>query len=215
LTRDSLGQLWRTLRALPEHPQTLRFLLAYVFFNDGVQTVIYAASLYGQEELGFSSSQLIVTILLVQFVALGGALLFGRIARSTGARRAVLLSLVVWIAVVVAAFFVPSGAFGLFLVLAVGIGLVLGGTQALSRSLYSQLVPRGREAEYFSLYQAAERGTSWLGTLTFGLVFQLSGSYRPAILSLIAFFVVGLVVLARVDVRRGVREAGNEAPALL
>jgi UMF1 family MFS transporter len=102
-----------------------------------------------------------------------------------------------------------------FLLLAVGIGLVLGGSQALSRSLYSLLVPRGREAEYFSLYQAAERGTSWFGTLLFGLVFQLTGSYRNGIVALVAFFVVGFVLLLRVDVRRGIEVAGNEVPAVV
>jgi MFS transporter, UMF1 family len=92
---------------------------------------------------------------------------------------------------------------------------VLGGTQALSRSLFSQLVPRGREAEYFSLYQACERGTSWLGTLVFGLVQQLTGSYRPAILALVVFFALGLALLARVDARRGIADAGNEQPSVV
>ena len=93
--------------------------------------------------------------------------------------------------------------------------LVLGGTQAISRSLFAQLVPVGREAQYFSLYQAAERGTSWLGTLTFGLVFQLSGSYRPAILALVVFFVLGAFFLLRLDPARGIREAGNRVPSSL
>jgi len=154
-------------------------------------------------------------ILLVQFVAFGGALAFGRIAARVGAWRAVLGSLVLWCAVVMLGYFVPTGRFGLFLGLAVLIGVVLGGTQALSRSLYSQLVPRGREAEYFSLYQAAERGTSWFGTLLFGLVFQLSGSYRYAIVALVVFFVLGGALLSRVDVRRGIHEAGNEAPSVV
>ena len=93
--------------------------------------------------------------------------------------------------------------------LAAGIGLVLGGTQALSRSFFSQLIPRGREAEYFSLYQACERGTSWVGTLIFGLVHQWTDSYRPALLALIVLFVLGLVLLSRVNTERGIREAGN------
>ncbi len=95
------------------------------------------------------------------------------------------------------------------------IGIVLGGSQALSRSLFSQLVPRAREAEYFSLYQAMERGTSWFGTLTFGLVFQWTHSYRNSIVALIIFFVVGGILLARVDIRQGIRDAGNEMPAVV
>jgi UMF1 family MFS transporter len=215
LMREAFGQLAQTLKHARGYPQTLLFLVAYLFFNDGIQTVIGSSSLYGQDELGFAESQLIITILLVQFVAFGGALLFGRTAERIGAKRTVLAGIALWTVVVVIGFGLPAGRFGLFLALAVGIGVVLGGTQALSRSLYSQLVPRGREAEYFSLYQAAERGTSWFGTFLFGLMFQLTGSYRPAILSLIVFFVVGGGLLLRVDVRRGISEAGNEQPRVV
>ncbi|MFP5347059.1 MAG: MFS transporter [Actinomycetes bacterium] len=215
LVAAAFGQLAATLRHARGYPQTLLFLLAYLFFNDGIQTVIASSSLYGQAELGFATGQLIMTILLVQFVAFGGALLFGRLAALVGAWRTVLGGLVLWTLVVTAGFLLPAGRLGLFLALAVAIGIVLGGTQALSRSLYSQMLPRGHEAEYFSLYQAAERGTSWFGTLLFGLVFQLTGSYRPAILSLIVFFVVGGGLLLRVDVRRGIADAGNPQPRLV
>jgi UMF1 family MFS transporter len=211
----SFRQLADTFRDLRHFPQTLRFLLAYLFFNDGIQTVITAASVYGAEELKFSQSQLIQTILLVQFVAFGGALLFGRLAARIGAWRSVLWSLVMWTVVVVLAFFVPSKAYLPFLALAVLIGIVLGGSQALARSLYSQLVPANREAEFFSLYQAMERGTSWFGTLTFGVVHQLTHSYRWAILALIVFFVLGGWLLSRVDMRQGIRDAGNQMPALV
>ena len=211
----SFRQLGQTLRHLRGYPQTLLFLLAYLFYNDGIQTVIYAASIFGQEEIGLSSQQLITTILLVQFVAFGGALLFGAAAARWGAWRSILTGLVTWCVVVGLGFYVPTGSFGAFLGLGALIGVVLGGTQALSRSLFSQLIPAGREAEYFSLYQAAERGTSWFGTLLFGLVFQVSGSYRLAILALLGFFVLGGLLLARVDVARGVREAGNEVPAVV
>ncbi|MGB3829013.1 MAG: MFS transporter [Ornithinimicrobium sp.] len=211
----AVEQLRTTFREIRLFPQTLLFLLAYLFFNDGIQTVIYSASLYGSEELGFEAGQLIITILLVQFVAFGGALLFGRLAVAFGAKRVVLAGLVMWTAVVAFAFVVPEGAYTVWLLCAVCIGLVLGGTQALSRSMYSQLVPAGRESEFFSFYQAMERGTSWMGTLAFGLIFQLSGSYRMAIIALIAFFVVGGLLLARVDMRRGIAEAGNEQPAVV
>ena len=197
------------------YPQTLLFLLAYLFFNDGIQTVISASSVYGAEELKFSSSQLIEIILLVQFVAFGGALLFGRLANRFGAWRVVLNSLVLWTLVVTIAFFVPTGGFLIFAGLAVLIGIVLGGSQALSRSMYSQLIPRGREAEFFSLYQAMERGTSWFGTLVFGLVHQFTHSYRWAIIALIVFFVVGGLLLSRVRMREGIIAAGNEVPAVI
>ncbi len=215
LVRQSFGQLFATLRDMRNYPMTLTFLLAYLFYNDGIQTVIYAASTYGDKQLGFGTSVLIGTILLVQFVAFFGALLFGRLAETMGSRRVILGGLAMWMAVVIVGFFIPAHNITLFLALAVGIGLVLGGTQALSRSFFSQLIPRGREAEYFSLYQACERGTSWLGTLVFGVVHQLTDSYRPAILALILFFAVGMILLRRVDPRRGIREAGNELPQVV
>jgi UMF1 family MFS transporter len=96
-----------------------------------------------------------------------------------------------------------------------GIGLVMGGSQALSRSLYSQLIPAGREAEYFGLYEIGDKGTSWLGPLLFGLVFQLTGSYRLGVVSLLVFFVVGLLLLAFVPMRRAITAAGNTPPRLL
>lgn len=214
IVRGSLGQLRDTFLDLRRYPQTMSFLVAYLFFNDGIQTVIAASAIYAVEEIGFAESQLMALILVVQFVAFGGALLFGLIAARAGAKRTVLGGIGLWTGVVVAAYLLPNGRFLPFVALGVVIGLVLGGTQALSRSLYSQLVPADREAEYFSLYQAMERGTSWFGMLTFGLVHQLTGSYRLAIIALIVFFVVGGVLLARVDVRRGIREAGNEVPAV-
>ena len=145
------------------YPQTLTFLIAYLFYNDGIQTVITQASTYGEKQLKFDTSVLIGTILLVQFVAFGGALLFGRLASRLGSHKVILVGLGIWSVIVIVGFFLPEQNLGLFLLLAVGIGIVLGGTQALSRSLFSQLIPPGREAEYFSLYQAAERGTSWFG----------------------------------------------------
>jgi UMF1 family MFS transporter len=197
------------------YPVTLTFLLAYLFYNDGIQTVIASASTYGDKQLGFGTSTLIATILMVQFVAFAGALLFGKAAERFGSHKVILGGLVIWMVVVTAGFFLPEKQLGLFLALAVGIGLVLGGTQALSRSFFSQLIPRGREAEYFSLYQACERGTSWLGTLVFGLVHQWTNSYRPAIFALILFFIVGGVLLARVRPEQGIREAGNAMPAVV
>jgi len=215
LIRSSFGQLAATLRGARRYPKTLLFLAAYLFYNDGIQTVIGAASVYGDKQLGLPTSFLIAAILVVQAVAFGGALLFGGIASRIGSKRAIVLGLLVWILVVSAGYFLPVGEQMPFLALAVAIGIVLGGTQALSRSFFSQLIPRGREAEYFSLYQACERGTSWFGTLVFGLVHQWADSYRPAIIALVAFFVIGLALLVPLDARRAVREAGNPVPASL
>lgn len=215
LVRQSFGQLAVTLREMRRYPVTLTFLVAYLFYNDGIQTVIASASVYGEKQLGFGTSVLIATILMVQFVAFAGALLFGRLARRLGSHRVILGGLVLWMVIVVAAYFLPAHRLPLFLLLGVGIGVILGGTQALSRSFFSQLIPRGREAEYFSLYQACERGTSWLGTLVFGVVHQVTDSYRPAIVALALFFAVGGFLLTRVDPVRGIRDAGNPLPTLI
>ncbi len=215
LVTGAFVQLRDTFRELRLFPQTMLFLLAYLFFNDGIQTVIGSSSLYGSAELGFSQSTVLGVFLFVQFVAFGGATLFGAIAARVGAWRTVLWSLGVWTIIVIAAYFVPARSLAAFVVLALFIGIVLGGSQALSRSMYSQLIPRGREAEFFSLYQAMERGTSWFGTLTFGLVQQFTHSYRHAIIALVVFFVVGGLLLSRVRMREGVLAAGNEVPAVV
>jgi len=215
LLRSSFSQLVVTLKDLRNYPQTLLFLVAYLFYNDGIQTVIASAAVFGSRELDLPEASLVLAILVVQLVAFVGALVLGRVAGRIGARRTILGAIVVWGLVSLAGFVVPAGQLGPFLLLAVAIGFVLGGSQALSRSLYSTLVPRGREAEYFGLYQAAERGTSWFGTLTFGVVFQLTGSYRYSIVALLVFFVVGFVLLRRVDVARGIRDAGNVVPSVV
>ena len=215
LIRRSFGQLWTTLKEVRAFPMTLTFLLAYLFYNDGIQTVIYSASIFGSKQLHLGDSVLIAAILLIQFVAFGGALFFGRWAERYGAYRCLLYGTFAWMVIVLAAVFLPARNIGLFLAVGIAIGVVLGGTQALSRSFYSLLIPRGREGEYYALYNACERGTSWFGTLLFGVVFQLTGSYRPAIVSLIVFFLLGAFFLLRLDPRRGVADAGNAVPASL
>jgi UMF1 family MFS transporter len=211
----SFRQLGATLRDLRRYPLTLWFLGAYLLFNDGVQTVIGVSAQYGAEQLQLAQTTLVSAILLVQVVAFAGAMGMGRLADRIGARRTVLGSLVVWTAVLVAAYFLQAHAALQFYLLAVVIGFVLGGTQALTRSLFSQLIPPGKEAEYFGFYEISDRGTSWLGPFAFALTFQLTGSYRYAIVSLVLFFVVGGVLFARLPLRRAVLAAGNQPPELL
>jgi UMF1 family MFS transporter len=134
------------------------------------------------------------------------------VAAATGAKRAVMLALVLWTATLVAVYFSVRTT-AQFFALAAVVALIMGGTQALSRSLYSLMIPRSKEAEYFSLYEVSDKGTSWLAPLLFGLALQFTHSYRLAILSLIVFFVSGLAVLARVDVARAAREANAPASA--
>ncbi|MFD9395424.1 MFS transporter [Streptomyces sp. NPDC060000] len=211
-TAPGLRQLAATVRDMRRHPLTLAFLLAYLVYNDGIQTVISQASVYGSEELGLGQSTLIGAVLLVQVLAVAGALGMGRLARTYGAKRTILGSLAAWTLTLGAGYFLPAGAPVGFFLLAAAIGLVLGGSQALSRSLFSHLVPPGKEAEYFSAYEMSDRGMSWLGPLLFGITYQLTGSYRDAIISLVVFFVVGFVLLARVPVRQAIGDAGNPVP---
>jgi UMF1 family MFS transporter len=208
-------QLGGTLRDLRRYPQTLLFLVAYLLYNDGIQTVIALAAVYIEKELLLDTSVSIAVILLVQVVAFVGALALGRLAGRFGARRVILASLVAWTGVLVVAYFLPDRTPVAVYLLAAVIGFVLGGSQALSRSLYSQLIPRSREAEYFAFYEISERGTSWLGTLTFALAYELSGSYRIAIVVLVVFFVAGGLLLRRVRVGEGIDAVGNARPAVL
>ena len=177
--------------------------------------MIALSSQFGTEELGMSADVLPLLFLMVQFVAFFGALFFGYLARKIGAQRAIWFSLVIWSGVTLYAYSPLLQTGQQFFLLGAVIALVLGGSQALSRSLFSQMIPAGQEAEYFSLYEISERGTSWLGPLLFGLAIQFSGSYRLAVLAVGIFFVAGLILLPLVNVRRAILEAGNEPPARL
>lgn len=208
-------QLRDTLVQAKLFPLTLAFLGAYMVYTDGITTVANVAAQYGSVELKLAQETLITTILIVQFVAFVGGVLHGIAARHFGAKKTIMVSLVVWTAVLAIAYFVQAGHPFQFFGLAAGIGLVLGGTNALSRSLFSQMVPAGREAQYFSLYEVGERSTSWLGPLLFAGVGQATGSFRLAIISLVAFFLIGLVLVGLVPARRAIEAAGNRAPQVL
>lgn len=204
-------QLRHTLRQLPTYPHTMLFLIAYLLYNDGIQTIIAMSTQFGSRELGLETADLVQLVLMVQFIAFFGALAFGYLARWLGSRRAIMVSLVIWLGVSVYTYAILQTKLQFFIMGGV-IAIVLGGSQALSRSLFSLMIPEGQEAEYFSLYEVSERGTSWLGPLLFGLVLQNTGSYRAAILSIAIFFTAGLLLLTFVNVRRAIVESGNVAP---
>ena len=204
-------QLRHTLKDLPKYPQTMLFLIAYLLYNDGIQTVIALSSQFGSQELGMETGSLIQLILMIQFIAFFGALLFNYIANAIGTKRAIMLSLVVWSGISIYTYAFLETQFQFFILGGI-LAIVLGGSQALSRSVFSQMIPKGQESEYFSLYEISERGTSWLGPLIFGLVLQITGSYRLGILSIVIFFVAGLILLAFTNVRQAIAEAGNEVP---
>ncbi|WP_062437412.1 MFS transporter [Herbidospora daliensis] len=209
----SIRQLGLTIRDLvTRYPLTLVFLLAYLAYNDGVQTVISFSATYADKELQLDDTTRIGAILMVQFVAFFGAILLGRVAVKIGTRKTVLWSLVGWTGVVAAAYFVPPKQPLLFFALGFAIAIVMGGTQALSRSLFSHVIPKGREAEYFSLYEISDKGATLIGSFTLGLALQLTDSYRFGIVSLVIFFVIGGVLLATVNLPKAIRAAGNDVP---
>jgi UMF1 family MFS transporter len=146
---------------------------------------------------------------MVQFVAVVGALLFERLAYLIKTKNAIIVSLVIWCGIVVYTYAFLNSVPEAWIIAAV-IAIVLGGSQALSRSLFARLIPEGKEASFFGLYEVSERGTSWMGPLLFSIVIARTGSYRLALLSLIFFFVVGLFVLWTTDTDRGIRKASQE-----
>ncbi len=206
--RAGFSEIVATFKELRRLPLTARYLLGYLIYNDGIQTVIFASSAFLEQELfpGGNPVFLLEIFLMVQFVAVAGALLFERLAYLIKTKNAIIVSLVIWAGVVIYAYAflhtVPEAW-----VMAGVIAIVLGGSQALSRSLFSRMIPAGKEASFFGLYEVSERGTSWMGPLLFSIVIARTGSYRLALLSLIFFFVVGLIVLCLTDTDRGVREA--------
>lgn len=194
LLSSGFKQFVKTFKELKNYPQTLVFLIAYLLYNDGVQAVITFASQFGIHELNLEQSTLITVILLIQFVAFFGSYFFAFLSTKIGAKNSILITLVVWIIGLIYAYGFLNDATG-FYILGLTVGFIMGGTQALSRSMFSKLIPNGAEAEYFSIYEISERGTSWLGSLVFGLSLEFTNSYRIAILSLLFFFVVGGIVL--------------------
>ena len=210
-------EVFYTLKELYGLKYTLMFLVAYLFYNDGIQTVILNSSVFLSQELfvarGLEVSQtfLIGIFVVAQVAALFGAIIFERISRWIGTKRTILLSLFIWSMIVVYAYAFLQNvqqAIGM----AAFIGLVLGSAQALSRSLYSQMIPKDRESAFFGLYEISEKGTSWLGNLVFAVVVGMTGSYRQAILALIFFFVTGFVILLFTNTTRAIHEAGNLTP---
>lgn len=214
--------LWRKSKKLPE---TAKFLLAYLIYNDGIQTVIgvsatFAAAPLERGGLAMPVARLTILILMIQFVAFGGALFYGWLARKIGTKNALVVSIIIWAFVVIYAFVGmrnPALVAGIglpqqeleFWVLGVFIATVMGGSQALSRSLFSQMVPVSQEAEFFAIYEISERGTSWLGPFVFAAVNQTLGNLRPALLSVVVFFVIGLAILVFVNTSRAAQESGR------
>lgn len=200
LAKLGFGRTVATGRRLLGFRQLMLFVLAYLFYNDAVQTVIAVTGAYAEETLGLGATEIIITFLIVQFIAFFGALLFGALAGSIGSKKAIMASIVIWIAVAIAAYFLPQGQALPLYGLAVIVGFVLGGVQALSRSLYGTMIPEEAAAEFYGFYSVFSKFSAIWGPLVFAIVSAVTDSGRPAIVSIVVFFIVGMVLLGRVDV---------------
>jgi len=206
--RVGIRETLRTLREIVRYRDLLVFVIAFLIFNDGIQTVIVMATPYGKETLHLSNGTLLGVLVLIQAIAVPGSLLFGKLAQEWGSKRALMLSLAIWSGIVVYAWRMTHAAE--FWVLGAFVGLVLGGSQAISRSLYGALIPRERTAEFYGFLSISSRFSSFLGPLVFGLARDLTGSMRVGILALIAFFFVGLALLVPVSMVRGMAASAME-----
>ena len=186
-----------TIKKVRRFKHLLLFLIAFMIYNDGIQTVIKMATIYGKEELKFSTTVLMVTLLMIQIIAAGCALLFGRIASKIGAKRALMLTLLLWSGVVTYAYFLHTVTE--FFILGIVVGIVLSGSQALSRSFYGAMIPKEASAEFYGFYSVFSKFSAIWGPLVFALIRQITGTARLAIISLMVFFIVGLILLAFVD----------------
>jgi UMF1 family MFS transporter len=200
-------QLFARMR---RYPDLLRFLIAFLCYNDGIQTIIVVAAIFAREELGLSPGSILGCFLMIQFVAMPGALFFGRIAERYGARQAIFASLAIFILVTVYAFRMQRN--WEFWILGLLVALVLGGSQAVSRSLYGALIPPDKSAEFFGFYAISGKFATVLGPFAFALIADLTGSNRLSILALAVFFVIGIALLATVDMERGRRAARESSP---
>ncbi|MBL0743184.1 MFS transporter [Chryseolinea lacunae] len=188
-------ELRDVIAEIRSHRATARFLLAFFFYSMGVQTVILLAPLFGESIIGLPGEKLIITVLLLQVVAIAGSQLFAFVAARKGNKLALAIMLVIWMLICISAFYLTSEL--QFFVMAGFLGLVLGGTQAISRSTYSKLIPAEAKdtASYFSLYDVSEKLAIVLGTLSYGLIEQVTGSMRNSSLAMIVFFAMGLAAL--------------------
>jgi MFS transporter, UMF1 family len=203
---QAIARLRQTLHELRRYRHAVLMLVAFMLYNDGIGTIIRMATLFGTQ-VGIGQGSLIGALLLVQFIGVPAAFVFGAVARRIGAKTAVLASLVVYTVISVLAFRMRTGTD--FFILAALVGLVQGGSQALSRSLFASLIPKDRAAEFFGFFAVFEKFAGIFGPLLFSVAVALTHSTRAAILSVIVFFVAGAALLVKVDIEAGRRAAGN------
>jgi len=201
--RAAFRQLRETFHELKHYKQAVLMLVAFFLYNDGIQTIIRVATLYG-DGIGIDTGSMITALLLVQFIGIPCSFLFGALAGRIGAKRGIFIGLTTYLGITILAYFMTNATH--FYALAVGVGLVQGGTQALSRSLFASMIPKTRSSEFFGFFGVFERYAGILGPAAFAIVAG-QGTSRTAILTLIVFFIAGMMVLSRVNVEEGQRAA--------
>jgi UMF1 family MFS transporter len=193
-----LKKVWEELKA---YPVTKRFLVSFFFYNMGVQTVMYMATYFASGELQLTSVQLIITVLIIQLVAIGGALLFSRLSKRTGNIFTLGVIIIIWIGICFFASIVATA--NQFYALAFTVGMVMGGIQSMSRSTYSKLLPPTKDtASYFSFYDVCDKVGTVIGTLSFGFVSEFFGGMRNSALALMGYFIIGGLLLFFVERKR-------------
>lgn len=204
---EGFSRLVATFRDIRRYRHLVLFLFAYWVYTDGIGTMFRMATAYG-DEIGIEITDMITALILIQATAIPFTFLFGRLARAIGAKRSILLALAVYGAVSVSAYYMETAAH--FYVLALAVATVQGGSQALSRSLFGRMVPQHKSAEFFGFYSTSSKFAGVFGPLVFGLISQAAGHSRLSILSIIAFFIVGAILLSRVNIEEGIRAAQRD-----
>ncbi|MGA8943379.1 MAG: MFS transporter [Thermoactinomyces sp.] len=204
LAKTGFLNVIHTLKTIGKYPELLKFLIAFWFYSDGINTIIKMATIYGVE-IGIGQTDLIAALLITQFVGIPCTLLFGKIASKWEPKSTLIFTLIIYLVIVILGYFMTTALH--FYLLAIMVGLVQGGSQALSRSIYSRLIPPNQNAEFFSFYSLSGKFASILGPAIFGLVGQWMGSSRAGIASLALFFIIGIAMLAKVDIAKGKTES--------
>jgi UMF1 family MFS transporter len=208
----SFSRLIHTFREIRNFKHLFLFLVAFWFYNDGIGTIIKMATIYGAE-IGITQTTLIGTLLMVQFVAIPFAFLFGWLANKIGTKKSIYLSLLIYTGIATAGYFMSQEWH--FWALGLAVATVQGGSQALSRSLFGKMIPRSKSAEFFGFFSVSEKFAGIAGPLLFGLVAQYMGHSRLSIVSLVIFFIIGAILLTRVDIDAGISAAKHEESLLL
>ena len=203
--KNGFKQLKQTLKNISQYRELLKFLFAFWIYNDGIGTIIRMATIYGRE-IGIGRTDLIGAMLMTQFIGIPCALLFGKVGEKIGAKKGIIIALTVYLFITVRGYFLSTALD--FWILAGMVGLVQGGAQALSRSLYGSMIPKDKTSEFYSFFGISSKFAAITGPFVFGFVGHLTHSSRLGVLAIAGFFLAGIIILSTVDVEKG-RKAAN------